>query len=248
MPRTANFNVADIRGIFFPVFDRHAGGADLYINVGSSLSSLASKLDRLTANLDLSDNQEAMAELMVMITQLVYNEAGVIYPAADDEALYVLGQMVLAEFSVECAIYFAREQGYSIRLADISLDKVVKLLLLMPDSWKLLTQLFDESLRAAGITSEQRIAMGDQIASRLDSLLRSLDVNDNPERFLSVESYSNLRSEADQRHWTEPEVLMLIEEHLRPHLSPLALHYSETVSGEEWADLYRWLFNGNGGK
>jgi hypothetical protein len=241
MPRTMSFGVADLRNIFFPVFDRYTDETNLYVNLGGGLAALARKLDRITANLDVSDNQGAMAEIMVMITQLVYNEAQIIYPP-DEEDLCILRWRLLTEFSVECAIFFAQEQGYSIDLPDIPLDQVGRLLL-VGDNWKQLTQLFDESLRAAGVIPELEVTENSPDDCQPGSLESSLNVELPLGRLLSAESYSNLRSQAYQQRWTEAEILMLIEEHLRPHLDPFALHYSETVSGEQWLALYRWLHN-----
>jgi hypothetical protein len=240
MPRTANFSVTDLRNIFFEVLDRHADSHDAYVNVGSGFVTLAQQLDRLTA-LNVSGDKEHMADIMVMVTQLVCKDAPIVSMTADKQAIGALNWTAITEFSAQCAVYFAREQGFNIDLADIQLDMIARLLLI-DDNWQQLKSVFHDSLSVAVnprpepesfAALEDGNGVGGARSDR-DSL-RPLA------RQLSNESYANLRSVADQMHWNDSELLRLIDEHMRPHLELMAVHYSETVSGEEWLALYDWL-------
>src|ERR1035438_5384251 len=69
MHGTHGFSVADLRSTLFSVVDRHEGDVDdFYMNLGSGgLSTLADQLNKMTGNLNLSDDLDAMAQIMAMI-------------------------------------------------------------------------------------------------------------------------------------------------------------------------------------
>jgi hypothetical protein len=234
MSRTPRFCAADLRGILISVFDRHADDFDIYISLGARLVALADHLNHITGNLEIAADLDVMADIMAMITIKVYNEAPVGYPSATAQDADAPTWKVRIEFSIECAIFFAQASGYQISADDLPNDHIARLLL-MPDAWEKLVRLFRGALLVASFDPALQV---------VDTGPTSQDFNGaaTVARYLSTESYANLCSEADQRHWTEVEVLMLIDEHLRPHLYPHAVHYSETVSGEEWLSLYNWLY------
>ena len=235
MPRTRRFCTADLRGILLSVFDRHGDDLDIYVSLGGGLVALADHLDHITGNLEFLTDLDVMADIMAMITMQVYNEAPIGHPRATTaQNIDASTWKLRVEFSIECVIFFAQGCGYQVSSDDLSSDHVARLLLI-PDAWKELVQLFRETLIAASFDPALQIAYTHHPSQESH---RTRDVA----RYLSAESYANLCSEADQRHWTDVQVLMLIDEHLRPHLDPLAIHYSETVSGEEWVSLYNWVY------
>jgi hypothetical protein len=242
MHRTRRFSVADLRGILFPVFDRHANDVDVYLNLGGGLVALADQLDAITSNVDVSDNLGAMAYVMTAVAVKVFNGAPITSASAADQKVDALTWEIRTELSVECAIYFAQSHGYQISPAQVAHDQIARVML-MNDAWERLVQLFEDSLVAASlVTGIQEFEDDPDGRNLIESLTSRPPIN----RQLSAESYANLRSQAFQRRWTETEILMLIEEHLRPRLNPFVVHYSDTVSGEEWLSLYNWLHRRDG--
>lgn len=234
MPKTRRFCAADLRGILLSIFDRHGDDLDICVSPGRRLAALADHLDHITGNLEILTDLDVVADFMAMITMQAYNEAPVGYPQATAQNVDAPTWKVRVEFSIECAIFFAQGYGYQVGSDDLSNDHVARLLLI-PDAWKELVQVFRQTLTVASFDPALRMAYTQHSSQEFH---RTGDLA----RYLSAESFANLCSEADQRHWTDVEVLMLIDEHLRPHLDPFAIHYSETVSGEEWVSLFNWLY------
>jgi hypothetical protein len=233
MPRTPRFSIADLSGIFFSVFERYANQVDVQINLGRDLAALADQLDAITSSLDVSDNLGAMAYIMTAVTVKVFNGAPITFASTVDQMVNALTWKIRIELSVECAIYFAQIHGYPISPAQVAHEQVAGIMLtddqwrrrviLTNDQWRQLSGIFEHSLVAASLAAGPP------------------KIEDDPNRQLSTESYANLRSEAFQRGWTNADIVRLIEEHLRPKLNPFVVNYSDTVSGEEWLDLYNWV-------
>lgn len=193
--------------------------------MGGDLAALADQLDTISS-VDGSDDLGAMAYIMTAVAVQVFKGAPIISAPAVDKKVNALTWKMRTELSVECAIYFAQIQGYQISPAQVDREQITRVML-MDDLWEPLVTLFGDSLVAASL---------------IDDASSKVPTN----RQLSTESYANLRSQAFQRGWTEVNILMLIEEHLRPKLNPSAVHYSDTVSGEEWVDLYNWVHRRDG--
>jgi len=234
------------------VFDRHGDNVRVYMNLGGGLTLLANQLDTITSNLDVSDNLSAMAQIMAMVVTKVHSDAPIIYAPAPGQDVDALIWRMHTEFSVECAVFFAQENGYSVSAAHVLQDQIARIML-MEGYWEPLVRLFESALVEVSLDAGLQVVSRDPDGRGLDSSVRSSEgegtIAEDEHAFdrqLSAESYSNLRSEADQNYWSEAEILMLIEEHLRPELKPLALHYSDTVSGEEWLSLYNWLYRQGG--
>jgi hypothetical protein len=257
MRRTRQFCVADLRNILFSVFDQHSDDVDVYMNLGGGLALLANQLDVITGNLDPADDLSAMAQVMAMVATKVKSDAPITCSPVPSQKVSALIWRIRTKFAVECAIFFAQQNCYSINATHLLQDQVARVML-MEGCWEPLVQLFEDSLVGASLDVDLQ-GFDLQVVSRdpdgrgLDSSVRNAEgevavAEDEHvlDRQLSAESYSNLRSEADQHYWSEAEILMLIEEHLRPELNPFALHYSETVAGEEWLSLYDWLYRQDG--
>jgi hypothetical protein len=237
MHRTRRFGIADLRGIFFSVFDRYASDVDVYMNLGGGLAALADQLDAITSSVDVSDNLEAMAYIMTAVAIQVFKGAPITSSPAADQKVDALTWKMRTVLSVECAVYFAQIHGYQISTSQVAYEQIDRIML-MDDLWERLGTLFENSLVVASLAAGPQ-ELEDHPSNR--NFIEGTSSTAPANRQLSAESYANLRSEAFQRRWTEADILMLIEEHLRPNLNPFTINYSDTVSGEEWLNLYNWI-------
>jgi hypothetical protein len=238
MHGTRRFSIDDLRGIFYSVLERYAGTVGVYLYQGEELAVLADQLDMITSSVDVSDNLNAMAHIMTAVTERVFWGAPIIPVPAADRTVNALKWKLCTELSIECAAYFAQLHGYPIRAAQIDHDQCCHIMQ-MHNNWAELTAMFQDSLIKASIASDLLGVEGD------DPMGNSRGTGSTG-RQLSAESYANLRSVAYARRWNDSEILMLIEQHLRPQLNPYALHYSDTVSGDEWLYLYNWILRRDG--
>jgi hypothetical protein len=240
MSRPRRFCDADLHSIISSVLDRLGENFDVYINSGEGLAVLANVLDIITSNLDDSANFDAMAKIMAMVASKVNRDAPIAYKPVRGRKMDALMWEIRTEISIECAVYFAQKYGYRITAAQVPHDQVARILL-VEDCWEGLIRLFENALARASFDTGPHMAEDIPGQRGLSSLTQIFEGESALDRKLSTESYSNLRSEAYRQKWSETEILTLIEEHLRPRLSPFAVHYSDTVSGEEWLTLYNWL-------
>lgn len=235
MHRMHRFCIADLCNILFSVSDRHANDVGVYMNVGGRLTALANELDTITRNFDVSDNLGAMAFVMAAVTIKVFKGAPIMPGPAEDQKVNVLTWQIRTDLSIGCAIYFAQSYGYHISPAQVD-DAQISHVMLMEDPWEPLVGLFEEFLVTASLDAGGPHEIEDDVDE--STFIEEITAREPGNRQLSRESFENLRSQAFQQRWTAAEVLMLIEAHLRPNLDPLALHYSSTISGEEWLNLH----------
>jgi hypothetical protein len=233
MPRTRRFRAADLRGIILAIFDRFGDDLDVYVCFGERLAVLADHLDGIAGDMEIPADLDSMVRIMTIVAMAAFTEAPIGYPSESTRNVDAPTWRMRTEFSLECAIFFAQGCGYKVNASDLSNDHIARVLL-VPDAWKELTQLFREALIVAKFDPTP------QAASTYSPSHSAHETND-VGRYLSAEGWANLCSETDQRHWSDSEVVMLVDQHLRPDLNPSAVHYSETVSGEEWVILYKWL-------
>jgi hypothetical protein len=242
MHRTCRFSIADLRGIFVSVFERYANDVDVYVNSGGGLAALADQLDTITSSVDVSDNLGAMAYIMTAVTVKVFEGAPITSVPPADQKVDALTWKMRTELSVECAIYFAQIHRYPVSPAQVDHEQIARVML-MADRWERLRVIFEDSLVAASLAAgPPEIENAPSKRNLIGGTISTAPTN----RQLSAESYANLRSQAFQRRWTDADILMLIEEHLRPKLNPSAVHYSDTISGEEWMNLYNWTHRREG--
>ena len=243
MHRTRRFSIADLRGIFFSVFERYADDVDVYINLGGGLAALAGQLDAITSSVDVSDNLGAMAIIMTAVTVKVFNGAPITSAHAADQQVRALTWKIRTELSVECSTYFAQIHGYPITSAQVAHEPIARVML-MEDPWERLGVIYENSLVTASLAAgPQEI---EDVPGKRNLRASAISSTAPTNRQLSVESYANLRSQAFQERWSDADILILIEEHLRPKLNLFAVNYSETVSGEEWLNLYNWVHRPDG--
>lgn len=227
------FSAADLRRMLMRVLCAHAG-ADVTIYIDFKAVEQLEQDLRVFA---IVDHLDALAQLMASMATMVSHPVRVVgYTGEDSPHKGVLTRKLHTEFSIECVVSFARRCGYRVSIDQLTHDQI-SLALLMSD-WARLVELFEQSACRAAIgegMSDLLYEDEDDSYGQIQQFERQFD------RQLSSESYWNLRSAADDQRWRPSEVLMLVEEHLRPELDASLVHHSETVSSEEWVNRYDWL-------
>jgi hypothetical protein len=202
------------------------------IEIEIDIAKLAQLSDELRAvtGVDVKGDLDHLAQLMAHVA-ITANQGG---PAVADKRqksgqVSPLGYRIRIEFSIAAVVSFARSRGYSINLNGFPHEQISKALLMR--DWEQLVLMFRESLRVALIDDLER-----KYAEASVSELAGVNVD----RQLSAESYWNLRSVADQEHWSAADVLMLIEAYLSPSAQRHLVFRRAAVTGSEWRRLYDW--------
>jgi DNA-binding transcriptional LysR family regulator len=132
-----------------------------------------------------------------------------------------LRRRISTDFALICALSLADAHGYEIHL-EISQWEVMHSALSVKDDDSLI-QKFGELLGVVQSVAEPGC---EAISSR------------GTERVLSPVSYANLASLASAENWDDSVIRTLIEEYLSPTFHSGVAYYSNTVSGDEWRQLY----------
>jgi len=233
----------------------HAEGCgDITVQVNFDVvARLADSLRAVTA-VDASSDLAVLAQVMANVATMVNHSGGVIKDGQEESSqLSLLAYHIGMEYSIACAVAFARFYGYNVSPGNVPSGSIA--LALVTKDWEQLVRTFEDSLRAA---EDQGPSPEEISAENEDALIWRLErqfaeaspvpepVEVNTVRQLSADSYFNLRSVAEQEHWSDAEVLMLIEEHLCP-VGDANLVCSSIVSGADWRRLYSWVHREGGG-
>lgn len=195
----------------------------IVILVSQETIELLSQEIQLWASKYGSSAPQSFAELLTGVAVIAKHvRLKVIGPPENQVQLDLLKRRVSGDFALICALSMARSRGYAIQLEKLSWEALFQALM-APDE-DLLARIFQEALAAVrpGNTS-----------------LKPSGTN----RVLSRNSYWNLVSTAEAERWDDSVIIRLIEEHLSPAPHPHLVQYSLTeVSGDEWRELYEWLY------
>jgi hypothetical protein len=210
----------------------------VYMNLGGGLAELADQLDAIVSMVDVADNLNAMASIMEAVAIRVFWGAPIASAPGADQKVDASTKSIRTELSVECAMHFAQMHGYPVSSAHISHDQITRVML-SDTKWGPLGVIFETALVTASLADDSPVMADDHCYPNLIvDTRRSTPANPH----LSAESHANLRSVAFQRRWTDADILMLITEHFRLKLDePSIVYYGDTVSGEDWANLYNWI-------
>jgi hypothetical protein len=238
----------DLSGVSAVLYTDEYGRVTVRIDA-QPLAELAESL-RISTVVDASNDVRGFAQQMASVARLTDFWGQVVCGAGHASAeVDVLAHTVGIEFAIACVSSFARSYGFLI--PDESLPENQITLALSAGDWDLLIKTFEQALydaRRGAKPAPPKHAMKESPESIISDIERRFaEATPIPQpRQLSAESFSNLRSVADEEKWEPCYILRLIEEHLTPELFSGLAYHSRTVSGDDWRRLYEWIDRGNG--
>lgn len=190
-----------------------------------SMQQISKELGEL-ASQSRSSNTDLLARLMTQAAIIAsYADIRVLGPPNKPAGLGLLQRKICIDFSLVCSISLAHTRGYLIPKEGKSWEVMRSVLMVKDDDS--LVQMFRTSLvsairpRETGSPARNSQSTG---------------------RGLSPESMWNLMSEAGASDWDDSITLQLIQEYLSPPRHPDLVHYANTFSGEEWRQLYEYIY------
>lgn len=212
-----------------PAFHFH-GISGIDVVVGQTTIELLSQDLRIWTSLNGCTAPQALAELMAEVAVIVSHADLKVFALSGERAqLQFLKRKISSDFALICALSLARSRGYPSSLERLTLEAIYPALMARDED--LLSRKFREYLVAA------------RPGIRADHARRSPSGTN---RVLSAKSYWNLVSAAETGHWNDSVKQRLIEEYLSPAPHPCIVPYSNDVSGDEWRQLYEWIYELDG--
>lgn len=195
------------------------------------LSAALYELIPLGGSLALNLLASHMLQVAIMTSHL---DLGIIAEPPAVRQIELLKRKVSTDFALICALSLAHNHGQMVRPG--------------VSEWELMHSALGVKDDDALVKKFRELLGSPQIITKVKYEVESPKVSG---RSLSPESYANLASLASAQNWDPQVVLTLIEEHLSPTIRSNVAFYDNTVSSEEWRQLYDnicKLFNVAGSK